>query len=151
MICFGQGATTAMENPRAHGSPRVLVVDDDRQCREMYAAFVRLAGYDVDEAHNGNQALSKATEDPPALVVTDLALPGLDGYHLAARLREHPDTGHVPIIAITGHEGFVDDTARALGAGCDAILTKPCDPARLLEEIERLLALAPRQPTTSRQ
>ncbi len=133
-----------MEDTPSHAPPRVLVVDDDRQCREMYAAFVRQAGYEVDEAHNGNQALSKAIERPPALVVTDLALPGLDGYHLAAQLRAHPETGHIPIIAITGYGGFVEDTSRALSAGCDVILTKPCEPARLLEEIERLLALTPR-------
>lgn len=113
----------------------------------MYARFVRGAGYDVDEAHNGNQALAKATEQPPALMVTDLALPGLDGYQLTRRLRQHVETERLPIIAITGYSGFVDDTARALAAGCNVILTKPCEPERLLQEIERLLG--PRTATLS--
>ncbi len=131
-----------MSDASPHAPPLVLVVDDDRQCREMYAAFMRQAGYEVEEAHNGNQALAKATERPPSIVVTDLALPGLDGYQLARKLREQHETAHIPILAITGYGGFVEDTARALGAGCDAILAKPCEPTRLLEEIERLLALS---------
>ncbi len=130
-----------MANPDpSHPLPLVLLVDDDRECREMYARFLRAAGYDVAEAHNGNQALSKASEQPPSIVVTDLALPGVDGYHVARALRQQPETGRVPIIAITGYGGFMEDTQRAVAAGCDAVLTKPCLPDKLLEEIERLLA-----------
>ncbi len=120
----------------------VLLVDDDRECREMYARFLREAGFDVAEAHNGNQALSKAAEHTPSIVVTDLALPGLDGYQLTRKLRQQSLTEQVPLIAITGYGGFMDDTGRALAAGCDAVLTKPCLPDRLLEEIERLLTRA---------
>ena len=125
-----------------HAARRVLLVDDDRECREMYARFLREAGFDVAEAHNGNQALAKASEHPPSIVVTDLALPGLDGYQLTRKLRQQSLTEQVPVIAITGYGGFKDDTARAMTAGCDAVLTKPCLPDRLLEEIERLLARA---------
>ena len=129
-------ATTSRSGVR----PFVLLVDDDRQCREMYARFLREVGFDVAEAHNGNQALSKAMEQTPAIIVTDLALPGLDGDQLTRRLREAEPTLAVPIIAITGYGGFMDDTSRALNAGCNAVLTKPCLPDRLLEEIERLLS-----------
>jgi CheY-like chemotaxis protein len=129
-------ATTPYSRPK----PLVLLVDDDRQCREMYAASLREAGFEVAEAHNGNQAVAKAEEQTPSIVVTDLALPGLDGYQLARRLRQSETTGAVPIIAITGYGGFMDDTARALNGGCNAVLTKPCLLDRLLEEIERLLA-----------
>lgn len=120
----------------------VLLVDDDRECREMYARSLRAAGYEVAEAHNGNQALSKAAEDHPSIVVTDLALPGIDGYQLTRKLRQQPATEHVPIIAITGYGGFMDDTQRAVSAGCDRVLTKPCLPDRLLEEIEKLVTHA---------
>ncbi len=120
--------------------PLVLLVDDDRQCREMYAASLRAAGFQVAEAHNGNQALSKAMEQTPAIIVTDLALPGLDGFELAHKLRQAAETRAVPIVAITGYGGFMDDTSRALKAGCNAVLTKPCLPDRLLEEIEHLLS-----------
>ncbi len=120
----------------------VLLVDDDRECREMYARSLRSAGFDVAEAHNGNQALSKASEEHPSIVVTDLALPGIDGYQLTRRLRQQPATEHVPIIAITGYGGFMEDTERAVSAGCDSVLTKPCLPDRLLDEVERLLVRA---------
>lgn len=125
--------------PHAGVRPLVLLVDDDRECREMYARFLREVGYQVAEAHNGNQALAKAVELAPALVVTDLALPGLDGYELTRLLRLAAPTSEVPIIAITGYGGFMDDTSRAVSAGCNTVLTKPCLPDRLLEEIERLL------------
>ncbi len=118
----------------------ILLVDDDRECREMYARSLRAAGFEVAEAHNGNQALAKASEEKPSIVVTDLALPGIDGYQLTRKLRHQPATEHVPIIAITGYGGFMEDTERALTAGCDAVLTKPCLPDRLIEEVERLLA-----------
>ncbi len=135
--------------PHRGVKPLVLLVDDDRQCREMYAEYLRTAGYDVAEAHNGNQALSKATEEHPDIIVTDLALPGLDGYQLTRKLRQAGPVAAVPIIAITGYGGFMEDTARALNAGCDAVLTKPCVPDRLLEEIQRLLACGTSE-TTSR-
>ncbi len=127
---------------RANARRVVLLVDDDRECREMYARFLRDSGFDVAEAHNGNQALSKAAERAPSIIVTDLALPGLDGYELTRKLRQQSPTEQVPIIAITGYGGFMDDTGRAMAAGCDAVLTKPCLPDRLLEEIERLLTRA---------
>ncbi len=129
-------------DPASEAKALVLLVDDDRECREMYARFLREAGFDVAEAHNGNQALSKAAEQPPTIVVTDLALPGLDGYQLTRKLRQQSPTEQVPIIAITGYGGFKADTARAVAAGCDAVLTNPCLPDRLLEEIERLLTRA---------
>lgn len=132
-------------DPMSHARGLVLLVDDDRECREMYAQFLRGAGFEVDEAHNGNQALSKATERTPAIVVTDLALPGMDGYQLMRKLRQQPTTEQVPIIAITGYGGFMEDTARARSAGCNAVLTKPCLPDHLLDQIERLLA-EPRTP-----
>ncbi len=129
-------------DPSSESRPLVLLVDDDRECREMYACFLRDAGLEVAEAHNGHQALAKAAERAPVIVITDLALPGLDGYELTRRLRQQPAAARVPIIAITGYGAFKGDTARALAAGCDAVLTKPCLPDRLLEEIERLLTRA---------
>jgi two-component system cell cycle response regulator DivK len=125
-----------------HARGLVLLVDDDRECRKMYARFLRDAGFDVAEAHNGNQAWSKAAEQRPAVVVTDLALRGLDGYQLTRKLRRQSSHARLPIIAVTGYGGFKHDTGRALTAGCDAVLAKPCLPDRLLEEIERLLTRA---------
>jgi hypothetical protein len=74
------------------------------------------------------------------VVVTDLALPGIDGVELCRRLRSTPTTSHIPIIALTGHSTEIDDRERAVQAGSDAVLSKPCDPKRLIAELHRVLA-----------
>jgi CheY-like chemotaxis protein len=122
----------------------VLLVEDDRAGREMYAFSLEHAGFRVEQAHNGLQALEKAFEIGPDIIVTDLAIPGIDGLQLCKRLREDSRTAHVPIIGITGYEHFVAEPARATRAGCDAIFVKPCLPETLLGEISRLLTTARR-------
>lgn len=122
----------------------VLLVEDDRAGREMYAFSLEHAGFRVEQAHNGLQALEKAFELGPDIIVTDLAIPGIDGLQLCKRLREDPRTQSVPIIGITGFEHFVADPSRATRAGCDAIFLKPCLPETLLDEISRLLTTARR-------
>jgi CheY-like chemotaxis protein len=120
----------------------VLLVEDDPTGREMYATALEQAGFRVAQAHNGLQALDKALELRPDVVVTDLAIPGIDGLELCRRLRVDPRTGRIPIIGITGYSGFVADPERATRAGCDRILIKPCLPDDLQREILRLLAQA---------
>jgi len=129
-----------------NAAPIVLVVDDDKNCRELCAQYLRVSGFSVSEAHNGNQALSMAMERPPSLVITDLALPGIDGYALARKLRAQRSTATLPILAITGRGEFMSDAARALAAGCNAFLPKPFSLDRLLEEVERLLEQGERLP-----
>lgn len=120
----------------------VLLVEHDPTGREMYATALEQAGFRVAQAHNGLQALDKALELRPDVVVTDLAIPGIDGLELCRRLRVDPRTGRIPIIGITGYSGFVADPERATRAGCDRILIKPCLPDDLQREILRLLAQA---------
>jgi CheY-like chemotaxis protein len=128
-----------MDGARLDGA-LVLLVEDDRDGREMYALDLQHAGLRVEQAHNGLQALDKATEVTPDIIVTDLAIPGIDGLQLCKRLREDPRTRQIPIIGITGYEHFVAEPDRARRAGCDAIFLKPCQPETLLAEISRLLA-----------
>jgi DNA-binding response OmpR family regulator len=118
------------------------MVDDDKACRDLCSQILTQSGFAVSEAHNGHQAFFKAMDRCPALVVTDLGLPGLDGYELARKLRQHPSTERIPIVAITGRGDFIADTSRALAAGCDSVLAKPFLPERLIEEVEWLLARA---------
>lgn len=120
----------------------VLLVEEEPTGREMYATALEQAGFRVAQAHNGLQALDKALELRPDVVVTDLAIPGIDGLELCRRLRVDPRTGRIPIIGITGYSGFVADPERATRAGCDRILIKPCLPDDLQREILRLLAQA---------
>jgi CheY-like chemotaxis protein len=114
------------------------VVDDFADNREMYALYLRHTGYQVEEAADGHEALQKAFSARPDLIVMDLSLPSLDGWEATRRLKADPRTRDVPVIALTGHalDGQSED---ATAAGCDAFVTKPCEPKRLEVEIRRVL------------
>jgi CheY-like chemotaxis protein len=117
----------------------VLLVEDDRDGRRMYAEWLTHAGFRVDEAHNGFQALERAFEKTPDVIVTDLNIPGIDGFELTRRLKHDPRTREVPVLAVTGYAAFASDPARARRAGCDAVLSKPCTPDDLEVAIRTLL------------
>jgi CheY-like chemotaxis protein len=123
------------------GAPRILVVEDDPATRHFYIQTLEQDGFEILEAHNGHQALTKAFESTPDLILTDIAVPGIDGIELCRRLRADARTCHVPLLAITGYEDrqYPD---RVKVAGADFVLIKPCDPERLVREARRLLRLA---------
>jgi two-component system cell cycle response regulator DivK len=98
-----------------------------------------LAGFQVREAHNGLQALELAFEAVPDVVVTELKLPGIDGFELTRRLRLDPRTHAVPILAVTGYPAYAADPDRAGRAGCNAVLQKPCSPDELEAAIRTLI------------
>ena len=114
--------------------PLVLLVEDDRDTREMYSEFLSHSGLRVAEAPSGRRALERAGEQCPDVVVTDIAMPGMDGLELSRRLRTSPPTHDVPIIAVSGNP-----SERAREAGVDVVLTKPCAPDYLLHVIEGVL------------
>jgi two-component system cell cycle response regulator DivK len=116
----------------------VLLVEDDGEGRRMYADWLTGAGFSVQQAHNGLQALERAFHSQPDVVVTDLHIPGIDGFELTRRLKQDPRTSAIPVLAVTGYAAFAADPARARRAGCDAILPKPCS-ADDLEAAIRIL------------
>ena len=122
----------------------VLVVEDYQDAREMYSAYLQFSGYRVEEATNGLEAIEKAIELTPDIILMDLALPKVDGWEATKRLKSDPRTRHIPIVALTGHAlaGFAEG---AREAGCDAFVTKPCLPDALVAEIRRMLSQT-RQP-----
>lgn len=120
--------------------PRVLLVEDDRAGREMYAVWLTQAGFDVDQAHNGLQALERAFERLPDIVVTDLNIPGIDGFELTRRLKLDSRTSRVPVVAVTGYAAFTADPGRAQRAGCDAVLEKPCSAEDLESTIRTFIS-----------
>jgi two-component system, cell cycle response regulator DivK len=123
-----------------HGrGPSVLLVEDDFAGRHMYAEWLTNAGFLVEQAHNGFQALERAFESIPDVVVTDLALPGIDGFELTRRLKQDARTAGVPVLAVTGYAAFAADPGRARRAGCDAVLPKPCSPDDLESAIRELI------------
>lgn len=112
----------------------MLLVEDDRDTREMYSVYLSYSGLRVTEAPSGRRALERVREQTPDVVVTDIAMPGMDGLELSRRLRADPPTRDVPIIAVSGNP-----TPLAREAGCDVMLEKPCTPDRLLHVIEDVL------------
>jgi CheY-like chemotaxis protein len=125
---------------QSNGRPVVLIVEDDPETRRLYQeAFVR-AGFATEEAHNGHQALEKALAHPrPDIIITDIAVPGLDGIELCRRLRGNEHTRSIPVLAITGYDDrrYPD---RIRSAGADHVLIKPCDAEMLVNEARRLLS-----------
>jgi two-component system cell cycle response regulator DivK len=121
--------------------PLVLLVEDDRDGRLIFAEWLERAGFRVDQAHNGLQALERAFDLLPDAVVTDLNIPGIDGFELTRRLKNDPRTSAIPILAVSGYVPF-QDPARADRAGCDAILAKPCDPRDISGTLTQLITEA---------
>ena len=119
--------------------PGVLLVEDDNEGRRMYAEWLTQAGFHVTQAHNGLQALERAFESVPDIVVTDLNIPGIDGFELTRRLKQDPRTRMVPVVAVTGYAAFQAEPGRAIRAGCDAVLEKPCSPDDLEAAIRTLV------------
>jgi CheY-like chemotaxis protein len=119
--------------------PLVLVIEDDRASRRLYADELQRAGFDVLEAHNGLQAAEKAAELMPDVIVTDLGLPGIDGYELCRRLHRDQKLGRIPIVAVTGRYFSEADIARAKREGFNTVLVKPFVGDDLVAEVKRAL------------
>jgi two-component system cell cycle response regulator DivK len=126
---------------QTHTRQTVLIVEDDLAARKLYVAMLMDDGFDVAEAHNGLQAVEKAVELLPALIVMDLGLPGIDGFELCRRLSQDGRTRHIPLVAITGRYVSPADVARAQREGCHTVLVKPIDPGPFLAEIRGLLGV----------
>jgi CheY-like chemotaxis protein len=117
-------------------SCRILVADDDRDVADSIAILLRMEGHDVTVANDGPSALKAITEMSPHIALLDIGLPHLDGYEIAARVRQQLGF-EVMLVAITGW-GQASDKARALAAGFDRHYTKPVEPdviANLCREI----------------
>jgi PAS domain S-box-containing protein len=106
---------------------RVLVVDDNVDAAESLAVLLRLGGHDTRIAYDGPAALKLAEAEPPEVAFLDIGMPGMDGYELARRFREHPDLKSVVLIALTGW-GMDEDRRRTKEAGFDHHFVKPVEP-----------------------
>jgi len=123
--------------------PLVLIVEDDLGTRVMYRDYLTRAGFRIVEAHNGHQALAKAKELRPNVVLTDLAVPGMDGFEFCRALRQSDDSRAIPILAVTGHSEYLEQPDRFRQAGIQHVLIKPCAPDVIEAELRRLLQESP--------
>jgi two-component system cell cycle response regulator DivK len=125
-------------SPSKPWRPTVLVVDDDLDARTMYGFYFKSMGCAVYTAADGAGAFSQALTFHPDVIVLDLAMPHVDGWAAAERLRKSPVTRDIPIIALTAVPG-ARESARL--SGCDAFMAKPCLPQLLWCEVRLLLGL----------
>jgi CheY-like chemotaxis protein len=119
----------------------VLVVEDDANALSGYLEFLAAAGFQATGVSSGSEALPVALRNPPSAIVTDITLPGMTGFELAAALRCDVRTRNVPVIGLTAH-WTPDVRARATDVAMQAILLKPCVPSHLVAELERVLGRA---------
>jgi CheY-like chemotaxis protein len=117
--------------PTAARRLRVLIIEDSRDAADSLQMLLDMFGHETRVAYTGTDGVAAAAEYRPDVVLSDIGLPGLDGYAVARALREHPVTAGVRLIAVTGYGG-PDDCRRARASGFDHVLVKPADPAELL-------------------
>lgn len=117
---------------------RLLIVDDEAKLLKAVAATLSAEDYEVMTARSGTDALISTNQTMPDLIVSDIRMPGMDGYELARILRSNPRTALIPIIFLTA-KGERKDRINGFRSGIDAYLTKPFDPDELLAVVAGIL------------
>jgi DNA-binding NarL/FixJ family response regulator len=119
-------------------SKRLLVVDDEPNLLRAVAACLKAENYEVRTARSGHEALMQLAESVPDLIISDIRMPGMDGYKLARQLRGSPRTALVPIVFLTAKDETAD-RIEGFRAGIDAYLTKPFEPDELIAVVNGIL------------
>ena len=119
-------------------STRILVVEDDPTNRRILRDLLTSAGYELTEAVTGEDGVALAETCRPDLILTDIQLPGFDGYEATRRIKENPARRRIPIIAVTSY-ALNGDEEKALEAGCEAYVSKPFSPRQVLAKIRECL------------
>ena len=117
---------------------KILLVEDNEMNRDMLSRRLQRRGYEVVIAVDGQDGVTKAQAEAPALILMDMSLPVLDGWEASRQLKAGPATRGIPIIALTAH-AMSGDREKALEVGCDDFDTKPIEIDRLLMKIQQAL------------
>ncbi len=125
--------------PAGRAARRILVVEDHQDSADALRMLLSEIGHEVRMASEGHEALDVARSFVPEVILLDIGLPGIDGYELARRLRELPETRDAHLVAVSGY-GQQKDRERSAAAGFDTHLTKPVDPAKLTGVINAIAA-----------
>ena len=122
--------------PSRAGKYRILIIEDDLDSREGFRHVLEASGHEVYETGSGVRGVELALSVPLDIALIDVGLPDMDGYEVAQRIRATAEGKRMMLIALTGH-GLPEDRQRSHGAGFDAHVVKPVDPARLSEIFRR--------------
>lgn len=126
-----------MENNKAqHG--KILVVDDNKDSRELVVKILRAKGHQLCEAVDGEDALEKVAAEHPDLILMDISLPKIDGHEVTRRLKSNAQLASIPVIALTAH-AMKGDREKALAAGCEGYITKPINIREFYNQIKGFL------------
>ena len=127
-----------MDETKKEIPKKILVVDDNEDNRELVVKVLRNKGYEMIEAVDGEDALQKAKDEKPALILMDISLPKMDGYEVTRRLKSLIEYKEIPIVALTAH-AMKGDKEKAFSAGCIGYISKPVDVRELPEQIKLYL------------
>lgn len=119
----------------------VLLVEDNEDNLVVYRTILDHVGYNVLEARDGEEGVSRARQEHPDLILMDISIPKIDGWEATRRLKADRATRDIPIIALTAH-ALEEDRQKAVQAGCDGYLAKPVEPRRVVQEVERFVGPA---------
>ena len=117
----------------------ILCVDDDPVSLKLARDVLQANGYETEEVTTGEEAVARATELRPDLIVMDIRLPGIDGLEATSRLKNAASTAGIPVLAVTAH-AMPEDEERILAAGCQAYLAKPLRFAELVSVVTGMLS-----------
>jgi two-component system sensor histidine kinase/response regulator len=136
-----EASMAANESATVPSQPTVLVVEDEPVILEIITSLLQEEQYKVLQAPNGQAALALLEDDRPDLIISDIRMPGMDGFELCERVRANPDFAQLPFIFLTGRDERAD-MRRGMGLGADDYLTKPFDPEDLLTAVRVRLSRA---------
>ena len=118
---------------------RILVVDDEQDTVTLLRRILEKEGFEVIEAHNGSEALSKLHESPVDLVILDVMMPGIDGYEVCRQIKSNPETSHIPVIFLSVRSSDID-IIKGLEYRAEDYITKPFNKQILLAKIKAILS-----------
>ena len=125
---------------------KILVVDDEKDLTALVSLHMKMAGFEVLTASNGEKALDLSREEKPDLIILDLMLPKIDGWQVCERLQQDIATQDIPVIMLTAR-AETEDKLKGFEAGADDYVTKPFSPRELVARVKRVLARAEAEPT----
>lgn len=120
--------------------PRILVVDDEPKNVELLEAHLSPRGYDVIRAYNGKEALERAADSDPDVILLDVRMPGIDGFEVTRRIRADEKTRLIPVVLVTVLKE-TEDRVKGIEAGCDDFISKPFDRGEILARVKTLVKM----------